>query len=187
LLLVFTGLYYPSSHLQSTIMPIAIRPAVQTDLAAIVRIYNEAVLKKGLTADLELVTEESRQDWFAEHTQERYPILVATDEDKVVGWISLSPYRKGRKALDATAEVSLYITDGQIGRGVGSDMMQSIIALAGALGYHNMIAILIGTNERSIGLFRKYGFELWGTMPGIIEIDGGQYNHCFYGKKLNYR
>jgi L-amino acid N-acyltransferase YncA len=164
-------------------MPIAIRPATEHDLPAIVHIYNEAVAKKGLTADLELVTVEQRRDWFAEHT-ERYPILVATSNSMVVGWISLSPYRKGRKALDATAEVSLYITNGLIGKGVGSDMMQSIIALAGVLGYHNMIAILIGTNERSIGLFRKYGFELWGTMPGIIEIDGKRYNHCFYGKQL---
>lgn len=166
-------------------MSIAVRPATLSDLPAIVAIYNQAIQKKGLTADLDLITEEDRREWFTDHSPTQYPILVAEEHDKVIGWISLSPYRKGRRALQTTGEVSLYISDTHIGRGVGSDMMQCMLELARSIGYRHIIAILIGTNQRSVGLFEKYGFEVWGTMPGIVEIEGSYLNHCFYGRHLN--
>lgn len=165
-------------------MSIAIRPAEKQDLADIVRIYNESIVKKGLTADLDQITVQDREEWFEEHSNARYPLLVASQNDQVIGWISLSPYRKGRKALENVTEVSLYIAHSHIGKGVGSDMMQCMIEMAKEAGYKNMIAILIETNERSVGLFAKYGFELWGTLPGIVEIDGQTFNHSYYGRKL---
>ena len=166
-------------------MSISIRPATKNDLPKIVSIYNEAIMKKGLTADLEVMDVNDMTEWFEEHSADRYPILVATEKEEVVGWIALSPYRKGRKALDTTAEVSLYVANSHIGRGVGSNMMQCIIEIAKEIGLKNMIAILISSNERSAGLFGKYQFELWGTMPEIVEVDGQNFNHCFYGRKIN--
>lgn len=165
-------------------MSLSIRPAVKEDLVHIIEIYNQAVLRKGLTADLDLVDLEDREDWFEEHSDERYPILVAVQDDRIIGWIMLSAYRKGRRALQRTIEVSLYIATSHIGRGVGTDLLNFIIPLAKQLGYQNMIAILISINERSVGLFAKYGFELWGRLPAIVEIDGQTFDHCIYGRRL---
>ncbi|MEZ5023664.1 MAG: hypothetical protein R2728_10480 [Chitinophagales bacterium] len=40
---------------------------------------------------------------------DNFPIYVLEIDGKVIGWISLSAYRKGRNALRYNAEVSYYI------------------------------------------------------------------------------
>ena len=165
-------------------MSLSIRPAQLSDLHNIVNIYNQAILKKGLTADLDLQDVSEKTSWFEQHKPERYPIFVATKNDEVVGWVSLSPYREGRKALQRTTEVSLYIHDNHIGKGYGSMMMKQILAEAKQIGYTNMIAILIANNEKSVGLFTKFNFTLWGLLPGIVEIGDEKLNHCIYGRSL---
>lgn len=161
-----------------------IRLAQQEDLAQIVAIYNQAILKKGLTADLDLQQVEDKKNWFLNHTPERYPIFVALHETQVIAWISLSPYREGRRALQSTTEVSLYVDEAYLGKGIGSAMMQHVLVAAKDLAYKNIVAILIEANEKSVGLFTKFKFERWGLLPGIVEIDTQQLNHCIYGRKL---
>ena len=165
-------------------MSLSIRLALLNDLPLIVNIYNQAILKKGLTADLDLQEVSVKTSWFEQHKPDRYPIYVALKNDEIVGWVSLSPYREGRKALQRTTEVSLYLHENHIGKGFGSIMMQQIIAEAIQIGYTTMIAILIANNEKSIGLFTKFNFALWGLLPGIVEIGDQKLNHCIYGRSL---
>lgn len=165
-------------------MSLSIRLALLNDLPIIVNIYNQAILKKGLTADLDLQDVSVKTSWFEQHIPDRYPIFVASKNDEIVGWVSLSPYREGRKALQRTTEVSLYIHDNHIGKGYGSMMMKQIMAEAKQIGYTNMIAILIANNEKSVGLFTKFNFTLWGLLPGIVEIGDEKLNHCIYGRSL---
>lgn len=165
-------------------MSLSIRLALLNDLPIIVNIYNQAILKKGLTADLDLQDVSEKTSWFEQHKSNRYPIYVATKNEEIVGWVSLSPYREGRKALQRTTEVSLYLHENHIGKGFGSIMMQQIIAEAKQIGYTNMIAILIANNEKSVGLFTKFNFALWGMLPGIVEIGDQKLNHCIYGRSL---
>lgn len=166
-------------------MSISIRAAISTDLPSIVAIYNQAILKKGQTADLDEQKVEDKMAWFESHSPERYPIFVATQDNRVVGWASLSPYREGRKALMRTAELSLYLDEHYIGKGIGSTLMQQALADAKQLNYTNIIAVIIASNEKSIGLFTKFNFTLWGLLPGIVEIGEQRLNHCIYGRKLD--
>jgi len=39
-------------------------------------------------------------------------------------------------------------------------------------------------NHVSIRIMQKYGFELWGRLPGILEMPGGRYDHLIFGKSL---
>ena len=166
-------------------MSISIRAATSSDLPSIVAIYNQAILKKGQTADLDEQKVEDKMAWFESHSPERYPIFVATQDNRVVGWASLSPYREGRKALMRTAELSLYLDEHYIGKGIGSTLMQQALADAKQLNYTNIIAVIIASNEKSIGLFTKFNFTLWGLLPGIVEIGEQRLNHCIYGRKLD--
>lgn len=166
-------------------MSLSIRLALLSDLHSIVNIYNQAILKKGLTADLDLQDVGEKTNWFEQHKPERYPIFVATKNNEVVGWVSLSPYREGRRALQGTSEVSLYLDENHIGNGYGSIMMTHIMAEAKQLGYTTIIAILIANNQKSVGLFTKFNFVLWGLLPGIVEIGDEKLNHCIYGRRLH--
>lgn len=165
-------------------MSIHIRPAKSGDLPEIVSIYNESILKKGLTADLEPQSAKDKNDWFRAHQEESYPLFVAEQNGELVGWISLSPYREGRKALRKTAEVSLYLSHKHTGKGIGSYLMEHIVATAKELGFKHMIAIIIGSNAHSIQLFKKFKFRQWGLFPGIVEIGDEVQDHCIYGRSL---
>jgi phosphinothricin acetyltransferase len=163
---------------------INIRPMRETDLQAVNEIYNQAVDLKFSTAHTRPVSMEYRREWFRDHDPDNFPVLVWDENSQVIAWFSFSPYRKGRPALQSTAEISYYVHTGHHNRGIGSRMMEYALELAPRKGFKNLIAILLDPNTASISLLKKYGFELWGDMPSIAEIDGGQYNHQYYGLRL---
>ncbi|MDH3353581.1 MAG: GNAT family N-acetyltransferase [Chromatiales bacterium] len=161
-----------------------IRTAQQSDFSTIVDIYNQAVEQGGLTADLTPISLESRQQWFQEHTTSDYPIWVFEQSGVVIGWCSLSPYRCGRKALRHTAEISYYIDTAYQNRGIGSQLMQYAIENAPARKFHNLFALLLASNPLSIRLLTKFGFEQWGRLPEVAEIEGECIDHLIYGRKV---
>lgn len=161
-----------------------IRKARQEDLSVINEIYNQAVLQRFCTAHLEPVNMKEREYWFSAHDPAVYPVYVAAEEGKVIGWVSLGPYREDRQALAHVAEVSYYVDDRERGRGVGSSLLVHAIGIASEFGFSVLIAILLHKNPASIGLLKKFGFEEWGRMPGIARIDGQEADHLYYGLKL---
>ncbi|HET9057446.1 MAG TPA: GNAT family N-acetyltransferase [Chitinophagaceae bacterium] len=160
------------------------RLAEQKDLPAIVEIYNQAIKTKISTAETILVSVSDKQYWFEEHANKKCPLLVAEKNKEIVGWISLSPYRKGRQALEQTAEISYYVHNRYHRKGTGSLLMQTMIDRAKQLGYENLIAIIMSPNTASAGLLKKFRFEKWGLMPGVIKMDDKIYDHLYYGLKL---
>ena len=161
-----------------------IRTAVAGDLPAIDEIYNEAIEEGFKTAHTEPLSEEERREWFGNFSDETYPLYVCEDEFGRAGWLSVSPYRKGRKALAETAEVSFYVKRSSRGKGVGSALLSHAISEAGRLNFHVFIAILIESNSTSISLLEKHGFEKWGYLPEVIRYDEERRGQFYYGKIL---
>jgi phosphinothricin acetyltransferase len=164
-----------------------IRHMKRDDLPAINEIYNQAVALKFSTAHTDPISMEDRQSWFMEHNQGEYPVFVWQEGDQVCGWLSFSPYRKGRKALQSTAEISYYVHTAYHNRGIGSSLLEFALKEAPGFGFKTLIAILLEPNTASVALLKKFGFKRWGNVPKVAEIDGGEYNHQFYGIRLyNY-
>lgn len=161
------------------------RLAKQSDLSAMTEIYNQAIVRKRCTADTETFTVEGRQPFFDAHQCEEYPLYVYEMDDKVVGYVYLSGYRPGRKAMRYIAEVSYYIHDDYQGQGLGTKLLGYAIDRATELGYRDLIAILLGFNEASIGLLKKFQFEEWGVLPNVADFDGDLCSHLYYGLKLS--
>ena len=158
-----------------------IRNADIYDLDAINTIFNQAVKAKHQTAALTPITKEQRLKWYNEHDQNRYPIFVIETEEQVVGWYSLSPYRKGREALDQVVEVTYYLHKDHQRMGYGTKILEHAIKTAPDYGFSVLIAILFRHNKASIKLLEKFKFKLWGNFPETAQIDGKLYDHCFYG------
>lgn len=154
------------------------------DLGRVNDIYNQAVKKQFQTADTEPASLMERERWFKEHQSLGYPVFVYEQYGQIVGWISLSPYRNGRKALRYSAEVSYYIDSDQQGKGIGSQLMEFILVEAPKYGYKILFAILLAPNIPSIRLLEKFGFCLWGTLPRIADFDGIECDHLYYGKRI---
>jgi phosphinothricin acetyltransferase len=161
-----------------------IRTASEKDFADIVKIYNHAVDEKYATADTEHVSVDSRKYWFALHSPGSYPIYVAEENKEVIGWCSLSPHRPGRKALSKVAEISYYVHKDHRQKGVANSLISYTLNEAVRLGFKNLISILLDVNKRSIYLLEKYGFERWGHLPVIAEIDGLVCGQYIYGRKV---
>jgi len=154
------------------------------DLPAVNEIYNQAVRYKHQTSDIDAITLEERKNWFINHTTEKYPVFVLEVRDEIIGWMSLSAYRAGRKALETTAEVSYYVHSNYQNKGIGTFLLRSAIEISAEYNFTNLIAILLESNTRSIKLLEKFNFSRWGALPKIALIDGNNYDHLYYGLKL---
>ena len=159
--------------------------AQENDLKQMVDIYNQAIEAGQNTADTETFSVEERQEWFKSHSEKNYPLLVAKEGDVVLGYLTISPYRYGRKALRHTAEISYYIHFEHHRKGIASKLTQEALELCPSLKIKTLIAILIGANQGSIKLLEKNGFKEWGNMPNIVELDSGKFSHLYYGLHLN--
>jgi L-amino acid N-acyltransferase YncA len=136
-------------------LDIITRYVLENDLAEIVEIYNQAILTKSVTGDLTPFKTDEKRKWFFEHKSNTYPILVAVFNNKIVGWISISPYRLGREALNKTVEVSFYIHNNFQKKGIGDMLLKEIIIKCQEIGYKTIFAILFETNIGSIKLLEK--------------------------------
>lgn len=160
-----------------------IRLAKLSDLDTLTEIYNQAILTKRCTADMDTFTSEERMKWFNDHQDEKYPLYVYEINDKVVGYATLSSYRP-RRAFEKTVEVSYYIDFDYHRMGIGDALLKHTINSARNLGYKTLIAILLGVNKGSTGLLEKHGFEKYGEIPDIADFGDYICSHMYYGLKL---
>ena len=146
-------------------MTLTIRRATTADLAAITEIYNDVVINTTATFDTETKTLEERENWFAKHGK-KYPILVAEDDNHIIGWASLSRW-SDRLAYADTAEISLYVREDQKGKGIGRRLMTAILDEGRRASLHVVIARIVEGNDLSIYLHESAGFWLVGTMKEV--------------------
>ena len=144
---------------------LTIRQATLPDLGAITEIYNEAILKTAATFDTETKTVEEQKNWFAEHGP-KYPMIVAEEDSRVVGWASLSMW-SDRCAYSDTAEISFYVKEGHQGKGIGRKLLEAIIQEGQKTGIHTVMARITEGNEASIHLCESVGFEHIGVMKEV--------------------
>jgi L-amino acid N-acyltransferase YncA len=144
-----------------------IRRAAEADLPAIAAIYEHAVLYG--TATFELIPPD-----LAEMTRRfnalrdgGFPYFVAELEGKVAGYAYAGPYRP-RPAYRFTVENSVYLDPAIHRRGIGTHLLERLIAECEALGYRQMIAVIgDSANAGSIGAHIKTGFQMIGTHPDV--------------------
>lgn len=144
-----------------------LRAAKSSDLSMLTEIYNQNILSGPTTAQLDPVSLEDRQRWFEQTDRNRHPVFLAAEGDVILGYIALSPYRTGRRALAGVAEISYFVHESHLNQGVGSDLLQYVLDRCEVLGIHTLLAILLEDNQASIALLRKFGFKQWGHLPGI--------------------
>jgi len=142
-----------------------IRKATSADIKAITDIYNEAILNTVATFDTTPKTLDEQKIWFNKHNA-KYPVLVAEEAKTVIGWASLSAW-SDRCAYADTAEISLYIKEGQRGKGVGRKLSEAVLKAGKEAGLHTVIARMAEGNSASIHLAESLGFKPIGVMKEV--------------------
>jgi L-amino acid N-acyltransferase YncA len=160
------------------------RPATLADLPRIVEIYNATIPSRQVTGDLEPISIESRVPWFHAHRPESRPLWVAEMEGQVLAWISFSDFY-GRPAYRKTAEISLYVYEPVRRCGWGSYLLSEAIAHAPTLQINRLLAFIFGRNRPSLSLFKSFGFEPWGLLPGVALLDQVETDLVILGRKVD--
>jgi phosphinothricin acetyltransferase len=147
-------------------MTITIRDAEEADLPAILAIYNDAVVNTTAIWNDSLADLANRKAWWEARLRLGYPVLVADEGGRVLGYASFGDFR----AFDGyrfTVENSVYVDKAARGRGIASALLVPLIERARAIGKHVMVAGIAGDNDVSIRLHAKLGFVETARMPEV--------------------
>jgi L-amino acid N-acyltransferase YncA len=160
-----------------------IRDAVEADLSAIIDIYNVAIATRMSTAQLEPVTVESRRRWLSEHSPDRRPFWVTEIDGQIAGWLTIKSFLP-RCAYSGTVELSVYVSEKFRRRGVGRALLEETIARATQLEIIAMVGLIFAHNEPSLKLFKRLGFERWGLLPRVAQLDGIERDLTIVGRHV---
>lgn len=136
---------------------IIIREAREADVPALLAIYNHVILHTTAVYTYEPQTLAAREAWYAEKLASGYPVYVAEEAGQVIGFSSYGPFRAW-PAYKYTIENSVYVAEGQRGKGIGKLLIRPLIESAHAKEYHAIIAGIDASNDASLRLHASFGF-----------------------------
>lgn len=141
----------------------AIRDASDGDMEAIRDIYTHHVLHGLATFEEVPPSADELRSRRTSVLGVGLPYLVAELNGEIVGYSYATAYRP-RPAYRFSIEDSVYVADGLGGRGVGSALLQELIARCEKGPWRQMLAVIGNSgNAGSLALHRRMGFQPIGT------------------------
>ena len=137
---------------------IRIRTAKEDDLLRLLEIYNDIIINTTAVYDYEPHTIEMRKQWWEAKKAQGFPVFVAEEDGRIVGFSSIGPFRAWA-AYKYSVENSVYVASDARGKGIGKLLIPPLLDVSKSLGMHTVIAGIDATNEASIKLHKRFGFE----------------------------
>jgi L-amino acid N-acyltransferase YncA len=144
---------------------LALRKAVESDLEAILAIFNHAVVNTTASFEIEPRSLAAEEGWFADHDPP-YEVIVWEEGGVVKGWGSISRTMV-RAAYRYSGELSVYVHPRCRRRGIGEALLSELMALGRASGFHTLVGFISTDNAPSIRLVEKLGFRQAGLLEEI--------------------
>jgi L-amino acid N-acyltransferase YncA len=144
-----------------------VRGADGEDLEQVAAIYAYYVATSVATFEEQAPPAGYWRERLDELTEQGLPFLVAESDGTVLGYAYASPWRS-RPAYRYTVEDSVYVAPGRAGRGIGSALLQALLAACGTAGVRQVIAVIADTgSDASAALHRGHGFTEAGRLTGV--------------------
>mgnify|MGYP002776240172 FL=1 len=145
-----------------------IRKASESDLSAMVEIYNYYIQNSVVTFDMEAMVLE---DWAAKYkwiNELGLPFIVAESPSKqIIGFAYVAPWRQ-KAAFKRTVEDSIYLRPAAIGKRVGTKLLTELLIQAKAAGVKEVVAVISDKGaESSIALHERFGFKHQGHLGKV--------------------
>ena len=118
-------------------------------------------------------TFETEAPSWAKWDESHLPIgrVVMREGEKISGWGALSAVSK-RPVYRGVAEVTVYVTEGARGEGVGRELLEALIAESERNGIWTLQASIFPENVASVELHRRCGFREVGRRERIATLNG---------------
>ena len=151
----------------SNLPDLTLRRCEPGDIPAITAIYADSVLHGLASFELDPPSEDEMTVRWRALLSAGYPYLVAEQAGAILAYAYASPYRP-RPAYGGTVENSVYVRKDCQGKGIGSLLLQRLIAEAETAGFRQMVAVIgDSANTGSIRLHERLGFRLVGTLRSV--------------------
>lgn len=151
-------------------MKIEIRHAEPVDYKAIHAIFTQPNVVRG-TLQLPYSTAERYRDRLAQPRDGVYS-LVACVDGEVIGTLGLDT-NPGRARRKHVGSLGMGVHDAWQGKGVGTALMQAALELADRwLDLRRLELEVFVDNEGAIRLYKKFGFDIEGTLRQFAFRDG---------------
>jgi len=158
------------------------------DLPRIVEIYNFAVATRESSCDLEPTTVDARRDSFSKHSPGHRPLWVARDTDApcrgVVGYLGFFHFMNERPGYFITSDLAIYLHPEYQNRKLGTYLLGEAIRHAPKLGIEVLAVTIFASNQPSVALFSRHGFERWGFMPRVARLGDVERDLVMMGRRL---
>jgi phosphinothricin acetyltransferase len=137
---------------------------LQAHSAAILDIFNEAILNSTALYEYKVFPPEKMTSWFADKQAGQYPVIGAVGADgTLLGFASYGSFR-ARPAYKYAVEHSVYVHKDHRGKGIGRELLKRTIEAGERLNYHVMVGGIDAENAASIALHQQFGFIHAGTI-----------------------
>lgn len=110
-------------------------------------------------------------------------LVVDGDGGKLLGWVSLGPYRDGETRTEDAELYALYLRPRYIGRGVGRALLASAVRHCAAAGHPRMYLWVLKDNTRARRFYERAGFAADGAEEAF-EVGGAVVPEVRYVKDL---
>lgn len=128
---------------------------------AVKKIYEEGIATGNATFQTSAPTWE---EWDNSHAAK--PRLVAVENNAVLGWAAITPV-SGRCVYAGVGEVSVYVAANARGKGVGKQLLLSLIEESEKENYWTLQAGVFPENKASIAIHEACGFRIIGIREKI--------------------
>jgi phosphinothricin acetyltransferase len=143
-----------------------IRPSLDADLAGILAIHNHAVRNETAIWSETPAHLEDRREWRHARLAKGYPVLVADEGGRVLGFGTFGDFR-AYEGYRFTVEHSVYVAADARRRGLGTLLLTRLIEDARAMGKHVMVGGIAADNAASLALHARLGFTETARMPQV--------------------
>ena len=138
-----------------------IRLASEEDMDEVWEIFS-SVIRTGDTYVFDPSTpkKDLSKHWFASYME----TFVFEEDGKILGTYIIKPNQPDLGSHIANASYMVHPL--AHGKGIGKKLCEHSLEIAKELGYQAMqFNIVVSTNEAAVNLWKKYGFEIIGTVP----------------------
>ena len=140
--------------------------ATKADIPQILEIVNHNIVHETCIYDIEKRTLAAQLLWFENQLNQNYPVIVAKNGDKILGYASYAQYRP-KVGYQFTMEHSIYIHPEFQNQGIGKVLLTELIGLATKNNVHVLIGGIDANNQSSIEFHQQFGFEIVGRMNEV--------------------
>jgi ribosomal protein S18 acetylase RimI-like enzyme len=113
--------------------------------------------------------------------QKNQPVYFAVHGEKVVGWCDILPERNPRRSH--RGGLGMGLLPGYRRQGLGSQLLVRTLSHAQEIGLEKVELEVFTENLGAVALYKKFGFEIEGTLKHYRKLDG-KYFDCLVMAKF---